>query len=221
MSLPVAQEVASPLSTELRARTSAAHAHAESSPFLAALSAGRVTRPGLAALLVRLVPVYDALEAVADWWAGDPLVGAFVQPELHRASRLRADLLHLTGSVQVTGTPASTAYSARIEQVARCSAPAFVAHHYTRYLGDLSGGQVIRAALVRHLGVDDGSGASFFSFPGIRAGAVKQRYRALLDSTPWSERDREQLVEEALVAYRLNVELAAELDADLPRWTRP
>lgn len=218
MSVPVAQEAAPPLSAELRARTSAAHTEAETSPFLSALSAGRVTPTGLAALLSRLVPVYDALEAVADCWVGDPLVGRFVQPELHRAARLRADLLHLTRSVQVTGTPASTAYAARIEQVARCSAPAFVAHHYTRYLGDLSGGQVIRAALVRHLGVDDGSGASFFSFPGIRPARVKQDYRALLDRTPWSERDREQLVEEALVAYRLNVELADELDADLPRW---
>ena len=108
---------------------------------------------------------------------------------------------------------------ARVEEVGRTSAAAFLAHHYTRYLGDLSGGQVIRAALERSLGVTDGAGASFFSFPDVRPGALKKRYRELLDEVPFDAAQREELVAEALVAYRLNVALAAELDADLPRWT--
>lgn len=207
------------LSAELRARTSAAHDSAEHSPFMTALVGGRVTGIGLAALLSRLAPVYAALERVADGWADHPVVGDFVLPELHRSERLAADLRHLTGCDDVALSPASVAYAARMEEVGRASAPAFLAHHYTRYLGDLSGGQVIRAALERSLGVTDGAGASFFAFPDVRPGALKKRYRDLLDQAPFTPQQREELVAEALIAYRLNVALGAELDRDVPRWT--
>lgn len=208
-----------PLSTELRARTAAAHACAEDSPFLTALAGGRVTASGLAALLSRLAPVYEALEEATASWTGDPLVSRFVLPGLHRSARLRADLEHLTGCADVPLTPASGAYTARIRQVARTSSAAFLAHHYTRYLGDVSGGQVFGAAVERHLGAADGSGASFFAFPGLRPIAVKQHYRRCLDGLTLSADQREALVAEARVAYRLNVHLTAELDAELPRWT--
>ena len=216
MTLP---DTRTPLSAELRARTAAAHEQAEHSPYMTALVGGTVSAHGLAALLSRLLPVYEALEQAAEGWAGDPVVGCFVQPELHRTARLRADLEHLTGCTDVPVTPASVAYAARVEEVARTSAPAFVAHHYTRYLGDLSGGQVIRAALARSLGVADGSGASYLSFPGLRPATVKAAYRTMLDETPFSPADREELVAEALVAYRLNTGLSAALDVDLARWT--
>lgn len=216
--MSVSQETAPALSATLRERTSAAHTQAEHSPYMSALVDGRVTAIGLAALLSRLLPVYETLEVAAERWTDDPRVGQFVRPDLHRTARLRADLEHLTGCTDVPVTPASVAYAARIEQVARSSAAAFVAHHYTRYLGDLSGGQVIRAALERNLRVADGSGASFFTFPGVRPGAFKQSYRGWLDETPFTAAEREELIDEALVAYRLNVAIGAELDADLARW---
>lgn len=208
-----------PLSAVLRARTRGAHDQAERSPYLSALAAGRVTALGLAALLSRLAPVYETLEQVGGQWATDPRVGGFVRPELHRTDRLRADLAHLTGSADVVRTPAAEAYAARVEQVGRTSAAGFVAHHCTRYLGDLSGGQVIRAALERSLGVSDGQGASFYAFPDVRPAVLKQQYRQWLDQTPFTPTERAEVVDEALVAYGLNVALAAELDADLERWT--
>ena len=217
--MSLSQETAPPLSAVLRARTGAAHAAAEHSPYMTALVGGRVTAIGLAALLSRLAPVYEALEVAAGSWAGDGRIGRFVVPALQRSERLRQDLEYLTGCADVPVTPAAVAYAARIEQVGRSSAAAFVAHHYTRYLGDLSGGQIIRVALERALGVTDGAGASFFAFPSVRPGALKQQYRAWLDQTPFTATEREELVEEALTAYRLNVAIGAELDADLPRWT--
>lgn len=206
------------LSVELRARTAQAHARAESSPYLASLADGTVGVDGVIALLHRLLPVYSALERVAERWVADPVAGPFVQPELHRSARLRDDLRHLTGTTEVADSRAASSYSARIEGVAGRSAPAFVAHHYTRYLGDLSGGQLFRAGLERGLGLVDRAGASFLCFPGLRAGEVKRRYRGLLDTAPLDRSDREVLVQEALVAYQLNVALVAELDAlDLRR----
>lgn len=165
-----------------------------------------------AGLLARLLPVHDALERAAAGWRDDQRVGGFVQPELHRAERVRADLRHLTGSAEALPTPASTAYAQRVGLVAARSAAAFVAHHYTRYLADLSGGQVIRVALERSLRLADGTGTSSLHFPGLRAGAVKAAYRERLDQVAFTEQEREELVTEALLAYRLNVALAAEIE---------
>jgi heme oxygenase len=216
--VPVPQQEPA-LSAVLRERTRAAHAGAERSPYLTALVEGRVTRAGLAALLVRLTPVYEALERAGERWAGDVRVGRFVRPELHRSARLRADLVCLTGTADIAASPSAEAYTSRLEEVAQTSAAGFLAHHHTRCLADLSGGQVIRVALERSLGIDDGSGASFFAFPGAGPGVLKAEYRRCLDEVPFTAAEREELVGEALVAYRLNVALVADLDADLGRWT--
>ena len=208
-----------PLSASLRHRAAAAHATAEHSPYLAALAAGRVTAAGVAALLGRLAPVYAALEGAAAQWAGDPVVGRFLLPGLARTGRLQADLVHLTGGTQLPDSPAAQAYAARVDAVARASAAGFVAHHYTRSLADLSGGQVLRVAVERSFGLSDGHGASFFAFPSVRPGPAKAAYRRHLDEAPFTQEQREQVVAETLEAYRLNVALTAELDADLPRWT--
>ena len=202
---------AAPLSAHLRAFTSAAHAGAESSPFFTALSTGHVSRVQVAALASRLLPAYEALERAADLWAGDPVVGSVVMPGLARAARLRADLDAL-GVPAAPYSAAAAEYAFRIAQVAPSSRARFVAHHYTRFLGDLSGGQVIRAALHRTLGLDAVTGGSFYVFDGLRPGQVKQAYRAALDAMPLSEAERHDLLEESLVAYRLNTDIAREMD---------
>ena len=71
----------------------------------------------------------------------------------------------------------------------------FVAHHYTRYLGDLSGGQLVRKALQREYGLGE-EGTAFYAFPGVAVGAVKRRYREMLDAAPWDEAERARFVDE-------------------------
>lgn len=211
MTASLTTETSVPLSSLLRARTAAAHADAETSRFFADLAVGRTSRRAVAGLLVRLLPVYEALEHAARLWADDPVVGALVIPGLERTDCLRADVAAL-GVPPTPVTPATAQYVARVARSATRSQPEFVAHHYTRYLGDLSGGQVIRAALQRSLGLDASNGASFFVFDGLRPGQVKQSYRAALDALPFTADERERLIDESLAAYRLNTALARELD---------
>lgn len=203
-------------SSELRTRTAGAHSHAETSPFLAALVGGHLTRDGVAALLRRLLPVYAALEQRALGFAGHPDVDPVLLEDLVRTPRLLADLEHL-GSPRDTASPAAAAYARRVD--AAVTPQAFLAHHYTRLLGDLSGGQVMRAALTRSLGLVDGAGASFLSFPGIVPATVKGAYRDHLDGLRWDEAQQQECVAEVREAYRLNAALTAELDAALPSWT--
>lgn len=201
---------APPLSALLRDGTATAHQAAESSPFLLALAQGRVTKAGVVGLLQRLIPVYDELEQVGAGWAADPDVGPLLVPGLERGPSLRADLAAL-GALPSTSSPAALEYAARIRRAGASSAPAYVAHHYTRYLGDLSGGQVVGHALRTSLGLD----LSFFRFPGLRGPAVKRAYRAHLDALAWDGAWQEQAVAESALAFRFNQDLAAELVGEI------
>ena len=81
----------------------------------------------------------------------------------------------------------------------------YVAHHYVRYMGDMSGGQVIRRIVERTYDLTDHAGTGFYVFDEVGdLKAFKARYRDLLDSVPWSSEERDRVVEEILVAYRLN-----------------
>lgn len=200
------------LSARLRAGTASAHAQAEASPFFAALAAGAVTRGHVAALAARLLPVYQALERAAERWAGDPAVQQLLVPGPVRSARLQADLAALGSRVDAR-SPASAAYVERVA-VTASRRTCFVAHHYVRYLGDLSGGQVVRRALHGSLGLDADDGAAFYAFEDdCHPAAVTTAYRAALDALPLTADEQAEVVDEALVAYRLNTALGRELNA--------
>lgn len=200
------QQVTASLSALLRERTAAAHAAAESTPFLLALGQGRVTRAGVSGFLQRLLPVYEALETGR--WREDPLVGPLLVPGLERAGRIREDLTAL-GAPLRADSDAAASYAARVQNAT--SAPELVAHHYVRYLGDLSGGLVVAAALRRAHGLF----LQYLSFPGLRPPAVKRVYREQLDRLPWSAEELERAVAEADAAFAASAALGAELEAEI------
>jgi heme oxygenase (biliverdin-producing, ferredoxin) len=97
------------------------------------------------------------------------------------------------------------------EFVAQLWAGGFVAHHYTRYLGDLSGGQAIRRLMQRHFGFET-NGVGFYLFEQIAdPKTFKDTYREQLDTAGWDESERERVIDEVLAAYRLNTELFDDL----------
>ena len=88
----------------------------------------------------------------------------------------------------------------------------FVAHHYTRYLGDLSGGQHIGRVVARHYGLTPDHGGRFSRFESISdPSAFKDAYRRSLDAAPWDHDERQEVVEEIRTAYRLNTAVFDDL----------
>ena len=101
--------------------------------------------------------------------------------------------------------PAPRPYVRRLNEVASTWPGGFVAHHYTRYLGDLSGGRPIgscsRAVRVRH------ERRPFCIFDQLAdPTAFEDTYRAQLDAAPWDAAERERVMAE--------VELASTLTTD-------
>ena len=60
--------------------------------------------------------------------------------------------------------PATAAYADRIREIAAEGwLPGIIAHHYTRYLGDLSGGQMIAKRVKKQFGFER-AGIAFYDF---------------------------------------------------------
>lgn len=200
------------LSTLVREGSRAEHSDAEGSTFMTELLAGRLDGAGYAHYLAVLRPVYAALEGVGRKLADDPVAGGFVDPGLERLAALDADLDHWTrGEGLVASSRAADAYVARIEAT-REDPKLFVAHHYTRYLGDLSGGQAIGRVLARAYELEQPEGVRFYDFEDIpKPKPYKDAYRARLDALPLGEDDKAAVLAEVKVAFDLNGALFAEL----------
>ena len=109
--------------------------------------------------------------------------------------------------------PATTAYVRRLNEVAAEWPGGFVAHHYTRYLGDLSGGELTGRVLAEQFGFDT-NGILFYIFDQVAdPSAFKDTYRAQLDAAPWSPEEQERVIAEVELAYSLNNGLLEGLDA--------
>ncbi|MFT4214372.1 MAG: biliverdin-producing heme oxygenase [Microbacterium sp.] len=203
-------------STALRERARAAHEGSEHAGFMSDLVRGKGTRDDYIALVAQHWFIYDALEAAAEQMKHDPVAAPFITAKLTRLPALEADLEHLIGPdwhERISPLPATARYVARIREVGDTWPGGFVAHHYTRYLGDLSGGQFIGRLMSRQFDLGTG-GIGFYVFDEIAdPAAFKDVYREQLDAAGWDDAERERVIDEVLAAYRFNTDLFHDLAA--------
>jgi heme oxygenase len=198
------------LSAAMRAASQEEHDTAERSPFIGELLRGGLGRAAYAAYLGRLRAIYAALEHAIRSHRRDPVIAAVYDPALERLSAIDADLHYWSdGSPRSLNSPAAESYRQRLESI---DGAALLAHHYTRYLGDLSGGQAIGRTLDRVFDLG-GIGLGFYAFP-VQPKEYKDGYRARLDSLALPTGQVEILLSEVKVAFRFNQALLDELGVD-------
>lgn len=201
-----------PLSAAMRAASQQEHDAAERSPFMRELVGGNLGKQGYAAYLLRLRTIYAALEKAVREHRDDPLIAAVYDPALERLPAVDADLAHWAhGSSLDVESPAADSYRQRLESLR--GGAALLAHHYTRYLGDLSGGQVIKRALDRVFSLG-GIGLAFYDFP-VQPKRYKASYRARLDALTMQADQVDILLNEVKLAFRLNQAVLNELAIEL------
>ena len=104
-------------------------------------------------------------------------------------------------------------YVARLDHLSRTRPPLLAAHAYVRYMGDLSGGQILREVVRRGLRLTDGAGTAFYTFAGdADAEAIKRAFRAALDALPVDDDLAQDIVAEARDSFALHIRLFEELD---------
>lgn len=204
-----------PFSQALRERTWNSHSDSEHAGFMADLMKGAGTREDYVALVVQHYFIYEALESAEKTFAQDAVVTPFSTPRLTRLPALEADLEFLLGAdwrEQITPLPTTVEYVNRIREIeAERWAGGFIAHHYTRYLGDLSGGQFIGRVMQRRFGFET-NGVGFYIFDDIADPTeFKNVYREQLDQVAWSDEERDRVIDEVLRAYQFNTDLFGDL----------
>ena len=201
-------------SAALRERTWGSHGDSEGAEFMTDLMKGRGTREDYIALVAQHYFVYQALEAAAARFSDDPEVVPFLSPALTRMPALEADLEFLLGDdwrARIAPLPTAVRYVERIDSIAADGwAGGFVAHHYTRYLGDLSGGQQ-SARSCSGISVSRPTASASTSSTRSRIRRVQDTYRHELDAAAWDAAQQERVIDEVLLAYRLNTELFTDL----------
>jgi len=216
---PPPESTAERFSDVIRTATFADHETAARSEFMTALFEERLPVAAYASMVAQHYFAYEVLEDAGDAMADHPVVGPFVVESLRRLPSIEADLVSLLGAdwrSRVVESEATRRYCERMAEVCFTEPERFVAHHYTRYMGDLSGGQMIGRLARRVYELEPGAGAAFYEFPDIDDfGAFKDSYRLKLDAAPWTEPERDRLLDEIALSYRLNTEVFTDLDREL------
>lgn len=204
-----------PLSHELREATAGVHEAAENAGFMTRLLGGNLDLGAVADYAGQLWFIYTALEGAVSRAGGCPELAAFHDPGLERVAALEADLDVLHGPAwhgSLEMLPATADYVRHLEGLTEADGLRVLAHHYVRYLGDVSGGQVIASLLCRHYGPVAQRAVSFYDFSTIgKVKSFRDAYRSRLDALGSDGVDRTALLDEAVRAFGFNIAVFTEL----------
>lgn len=204
--------------TALYLRTKALHVEAERTGIIRDLLRGEASLEGYILLLRNLLPAYQAMELGLERHRGSPGLTALAEFRLDRAPAIEADLAEICGHGWKHDIPLLSAgdiYARRIAKAAEGNGMRLIAHAYTRYLGDLSGGQILQRLLARSLNLKPAE-LTFYDFPKFSDLAVlKADYRNALDAAGVLANDPQAIVEEGAIAFSLNIDLSCAVKAML------
>lgn len=204
-----------PFSIRLREGTRESHRLAETTPFIRAFFKGELSLDSYRLFLMQLLHIYAALEEGQEAHREHVLFSKVYFPQLNRRAALITDLGHyFSNESWQTITPLETtqAYAAHIRRLWQDDPARLVAHHYTRYLGDLSGGQAMKRIVMKMFPANNGAGLAFYEFPEIADhNAFKEEYRARLDAMPLDDATAQRIVDEANFAFALNRQVFASM----------
>ena len=199
------------LSDALKSGTSSAHEAAENVHFVKNFIKGQIDRDLYGLMVAQLFYVYQRLEVALDHHAPLYFPTCHFPLELSRKQSLQEDL-EFWHSRTPPVSKAAQDYIDRIDCMSKKNPLLLLAHAYTRYLGDLSGGKVLARVARRALQLKE-DGLAFYEFPHVESFKLfKDKYRNALNKLPLTQTQIESVVQEANVAFLLNMRLFEELD---------
>lgn len=206
------------LATMLREGTKKSHTMAENVGFVKCFLKGVVEKTSYRKLMTNLYFVYSAMEEEMEKLQHHPIISHIYFPILNRKQALEQDLAFYYGvnwRNEIAPSVAAQEYVNRIHEVAANEPELLAAHSYTRYLGDLSGGQILMKIAQRAMNLGE-SGTAFYRFKDIPdEKEFKNKYRAALNDLPVDEATAQRIVDEANAAFGMNMKMFNELEGNL------
>ncbi len=200
------------LADHIRSSSAEQHRSTEQRTFITELMRGQRSLADYTRYLAQYAWVYEALEELVVRVKSLDLF----DPTLARLATIENDLTALGVSDwrrEHPPLPATVAYVTHLRALAQSDNLRCLAHHYTRYLGDLSGGQAISRLVARHYGAT-AEQLSFYRFDDI--GDIvkyKRAYRDGLNALTLSKEEVDDLVAEVDAAFTFNGAIFDELAA--------
>mmetsp|Transcript_6304 Transcript_6304/g.13032 ORF Transcript_6304/g.13032 Transcript_6304/m.13032 type:complete len:295 (-) Transcript_6304:254-1138(-) len=200
--------------------TRKSHSMAENTAFVAGFFRGMSSKSSFGKLTASLYFIYDAMEAAFEDPAAAEEVRQMDYDSLRRKASLEKDMGYYFGSswrTAVKPSPNTQKYVDRINALrggAEDQKYLLVAHQYTRYLGDLFGGQMMAGMATKSLGLDGGgAGIQFYDFPAIDDNRkFIEEWYSQSNQLRFSEQEKQALVDEANLVFALNIGVFDELE---------
>ncbi|GAX35403.1 biliverdin-producing heme oxygenase [Nodularia sp. NIES-3585] len=211
--------MSSNLASKLRLGTKKAHTMAENVGFVKCFLKGVVEKNSYRKLVANFYFIYSAMEEEMKKHHQHAIISQINFPQLDRKQTLEQDLSYYFGAnwrEQIKLSPAGEAYVQRIREISQTEPELLIAHSYTRYLGDLSGGQILKNIAVTAMNLSENQGTAFYEFAEITdEKAFKTQYRQTLDELPLDEATGDRIVDEANAAFGMNMKMFQELEGNL------
>ncbi len=209
------------LATQLREGTKKSHTMAENTGFVSCFLKGVVDKSTYRKLIGDLYFVYSAMEDEMGRLSEEehPVISLIAFQELNRRNTLEKDLDFYYGEdwrklLRVSSSAQS--YADRIRHIANTTPELLVGHHYTRYIGDLSGGQILRNIAQKAMNISGEDGLRFYEFEQIEdQKQFKLNYSQTLNTLPIDQEMANLIVDEANLAFKYNMDMFKELEGNL------
>ena len=205
-------------SLQLKTETKKSHTAAENSKFVSSFLKGVVSKDSYKQLCANFYFIYRAMEEELEKHKDHPVVGEIHNELLSRTNNLERDLRYYYGPIwrtHIKPTEQCQRYVNRIREVSEDDPELLVGHHYTRYMGDLSGGQILKNIAEKSLKLRPGEGLHFYDFDKIEdKKAFKNTYRNVLNHLRINQSQANAIITEANFAFRLNMYMFDELEGN-------
>lgn len=196
-----------PLSKKLYEETQSLHAQTENMDFIVALRNQKLTQAQYIRYLADLKTVYESLERGMRANVDNPVIHIMYDEKLNRTLALEQDLKSF-GASDTKPSQAAIDYANHLLQLSKHSPVLLLAHAYVRYLGDLSGGRMLKKLVEQ---IFPGNHTAFYNFDqllgpqasGAQFVEYKNSWKERLDGLELTENDKFALINEAKKSFEL------------------
>lgn len=194
-----------PLSKRLYAETKALHEQVESLPFILALRDQKLSKQEYIQYLADLKLVYQALEEGLQANCQIPEIQSLYDHKINRAEMLNADLKSFQAE-KIAPSSSAQSYVRHLQELSRRAPMLLLAHAYVRYMGDLSGGRMLKKFVEQ---LFPGEHVAFYNFDvlfgenasGSKFVEYKNWWKDQLDQMQFSSSEQLGLIQEAKKAF--------------------